>query len=73
MGYARHNFFKSARIIVISDVMAKEKTMMPQSTAGLIRYFEESEESIKLKPEHVIGAAVAIIIIELVLKFLVFI
>ena len=46
---------------------------MPQSTAGLIRYFEESEESIKLRPQHVIGIAVLIIAIEIILKFTVFI
>lgn len=50
----------------------KDRNMMPQSTAGLIRYFEESEESIKLKPEHIVGIAVAIIIVELALKFIVF-
>lgn len=51
----------------------KDRTMMPQSTAGLIRYFEESEESIKLKPQHVVGIAVLIIVIELALKFMLFI
>jgi preprotein translocase subunit Sec61beta len=51
----------------------KDRNMMPQSTAGLIRYFEESEEAIKLKPEHVVGIAVLIIIIELALKFMIFI
>ena len=52
--------------------MSQKKNVMPQSTAGLIRYFEESEEAIKLKPQHVVGIAVGIIAIELVLKFLVF-
>jgi len=51
----------------------KPKAMMPQSTAGLIRYFEESEESIKLKPQHVVGIAVAIIIAEILLKMFIFI
>ncbi|MCK4336074.1 MAG: preprotein translocase subunit Sec61beta [Candidatus Aenigmarchaeota archaeon] len=51
----------------------KPKAMMPQSTAGLIRYFEESEEAIKLKPEHVVGIAIAIIIMVIMLKFMVFI
>jgi preprotein translocase subunit Sec61beta len=55
----------------ICDIMSKERTMMPQSTAGLIRYFEDSESAIKLKPEHVIGGAVAIIAIEIALKFLI--
>jgi len=48
----------------------KNKTLMPQSTAGLIRYFDESEEKIKLKPEHIIGFSVAIILVEILLKFL---
>ena len=46
----------------------KDKVMMPQSTAGLIRYFEESEESIKMRPEHVIIIAVATIIAVTMLK-----
>ena len=48
----------------------KNKTIMPQSTAGLIRYFDESEEKIKFKPEHVIAFSVAIILAEILLKFL---
>lgn len=52
--------------------MSKEKTMMPQSTAGLIRYFEDSESAIKLKPQHVLGVTIVIIIIEVALKFMAF-
>jgi len=48
----------------------KPKAMMPQSTAGLIRYFEESDEQIKLRPEHIIGIAIFIVIIEILLKFM---
>ncbi len=48
----------------------KNKMVMPQSTAGLIRYFEQSDESIKLKPEHIIGICVVIIIVEMMLKFI---
>ena len=48
----------------------RPKAMMPQSTAGLIRYFEESEEQIKLKPEHIIAISIFIIILELLLKFM---
>jgi preprotein translocase subunit Sec61beta len=47
----------------------REKSMMPQSTAGLVRYFEQSKESIKIKPEHVLIAASAFIVIELLIKF----
>jgi preprotein translocase subunit Sec61beta len=47
----------------------KQKMQMPQSTAGLVRYFDASKEKIKLKPEHVVGICVVIIIVELLLKF----
>jgi preprotein translocase subunit Sec61beta len=43
---------------------------MPQSTAGLIRYFEESEETIKLKPEHIVGVSLAVIVFEILIKFI---
>lgn len=49
--------------------MAKEKYSMPQSTAGLIRYFDESKESVKFKPEYVLAFCVGIIALELALKF----
>ena len=50
--------------------MPKEKTYMPQSTAGLIRYFDADEKGIKLKPESVIWITVAFVALVLVLKFL---
>ena len=51
--------------------MAKEKMQMPQGSAGLIRYFDASKESIKLKPEHVMGIIIVIITLELALKVLI--
>ena len=48
----------------------KTKMQMPQSTAGLVRYFEESKESIKIKPEYLIAVLVIIIALEISLKFL---
>ncbi|UCG95353.1 MAG: preprotein translocase subunit Sec61beta [archaeon] len=50
--------------------MAKDKQTMPMSTAGLTRYFEESPEAVKLKPEHVAGIIIAIIILEIMLYLL---
>ena len=49
----------------------KPRVQMPQSTAGLIRYFEAEEEAIKFKPEHVIIVCVIIIALELMLRFMV--
>lgn len=45
----------------------KEKTYMPQSGAGLIRYFDV-EEKISLKPEHVIAISAVFAGLVLVLK-----
>jgi preprotein translocase subunit Sec61beta len=46
----------------------KNKIQMPQSTAGLVRYFDSSKESIKFKPEHVAIACGTIIAAEVLLK-----
>ena len=46
----------------------KNQVQMPQSTAGLVRYFEESKEAIKLKPEYVVGICIALIIVVMVLR-----
>jgi len=48
----------------------KDKFQMPQSTAGLVRYFEESKDAIKLKPEHVVVVCVLIIVAEIAFRFI---
>lgn len=48
----------------------KEKNMMPQSSAGLMRYFDQSKESIKIKPEHVLIVCTFLIVFEIILKFI---
>lgn len=46
----------------------KQKMKSPSSIAGLVRYDEEDKESIiKLKPIHVIGICIALVVLELVL------
>jgi preprotein translocase subunit Sec61beta len=47
----------------------REKSVMPQSTAGLIRYFDQGKEAIKIKPGHVLIASGIFIAIEIILKF----
>ncbi|MFH0949090.1 MAG: preprotein translocase subunit Sec61beta [Candidatus Aenigmatarchaeota archaeon] len=49
--------------------MAEEKKYMPQSTAGLIRYFDV-EEGIKLKPDHVVVITILFTAAVLILKFM---
>jgi preprotein translocase subunit Sec61beta len=48
----------------------KNRIQMPQSTAGLVRYFEESKSAIKLKPEHVLIASVVIIVAEIMINLM---
>ncbi len=51
--------------------MAKEeKVYMPQSTAGLVRYYDDSGKSPKIRPEHIVAASVLLIAVELLLKFI---
>ena len=47
----------------------KEKTYLPQSGAGLIRYFDV-EEKIQLKPEHIIIISVVFGGVVLAMKLL---
>jgi preprotein translocase subunit Sec61beta len=49
--------------------MARDKKVyMPAGFGGLVRYSEEEEELIKLKPEWVMYAVAGLIILELILK-----
>jgi len=54
--------------IIVSDNMSeKEKQYMPQSTAGLIRYFDV-EEGIKIQPKQVIAITIAFAAVVIVMK-----
>ena len=48
----------------------KPQVQMPQSTAGLIRYFDESKEAVKLKPEHVIAMCMVVMGLVMALRFM---
>jgi len=41
----------------------KESSPMPAASAGLLRFFEEETEGVKVKPEILIGFAIALIIV----------
>ncbi len=49
--------------------MSEERQSLPQSTAGLTRYFDEETTGIRITPEQVVIAGVAVIVLELVLRF----
>jgi preprotein translocase subunit Sec61beta len=49
--------------------MAKrERIYMPAGFGGLVRYPEEGKEVLRLKPRHVVGIVIAIVIFELLLR-----
>jgi preprotein translocase subunit Sec61beta len=39
------------------------KSPMPAASAGLLRFFEEETEGIKVRPEILVGFAVALIVV----------
>ena len=43
---------------------------MPQSSAGLMRFFQDETNGPKIRPEFVIGGAVALIVIVLAARIL---
>ena len=40
----------------------QQNTGMPQSSAGLMRFFQDETNGIKIRPEFAIGAAVVLIV-----------
>jgi len=47
----------------------KEKSSpMPAASAGLLRFFEEETEGIKVKPEILVGLSVALIVVSSLAK-----
>jgi preprotein translocase subunit Sec61beta len=47
----------------------RDRVYMPLGTGGLLRYQEE-EEMLVIKPEHVVAIVIAVIALEFLLKFL---
>lgn len=50
--------------------MAEKKQKMPTSSAGIVRYEEDEESLIKLKPIHIVAASIILAVIELLLFLL---
>ena len=47
----------------------KDKISMPQTGAGLVRYFDEESLGQQLSPEHIIVATVIVAILCFVLRY----
>jgi preprotein translocase subunit Sec61beta len=49
----------------LSKKKKKEKSPMPAASAGLLRFFEEETEGVKVRPELLVVLAVALIIVAI--------
>lgn len=47
----------------MSKKKKKKESPMPAASAGLLRFFEEETEGVKIRPELLVGLAVALIIV----------
>jgi len=52
----------------VSKKKKEKASPMPAASAGLLRFFEEETEGIKVKPELLVILAVALIIISILAK-----
>ena len=48
----------------------KDKFYMPMGAGGLMRYSEEEKELVRVKPMHIVYIVTAIIILEIILRFI---
>ncbi len=49
----------------------ENRVYMPMGAGGLMRFAEEEKVLIKLKPKHVVGMVVGLVIVEIILKILI--
>ena len=47
----------------MSKKKKEKKAPMPAASAGLLRFFEEETEGVKVKPEFLVAAAIALVIV----------
>lgn len=46
----------------------RREAPMPAASAGLLRFFEEETQGIRIRPEIIIGLTIAFIILSIVLR-----
>lgn len=46
----------------------KNESPMPATSAGLLRFFEEETEGIKVRPEFLVVAAIALIVVCIIAR-----
>jgi preprotein translocase subunit Sec61beta len=48
----------------------KKNAPMPASSAGLLRFFEDETEGVKIRPQFVLAASMALVICSIVMNLL---
>ena len=46
--------------------MTQDRVSAPQSSAGLVRYYDVTSSKVRITPEMVIGFSILVIVIEIV-------
>jgi len=46
----------------------KDKSPMPAASAGLLRFFEEETEGVKIRPELLVVLAVTLVVVSILAK-----
>ncbi len=54
----------------MSSRRRRREAPLPASSAGLLRFFEDETQGIKVKPELVVGLSIALIVIAILLDVL---
>ena len=48
--------------------MAQDKISAPQSSAGLVRFYDVTSSKVQITPEIVVGFSVAFIVLEIIVS-----
>ncbi|MGI0078018.1 MAG: preprotein translocase subunit Sec61beta [Nitrososphaerales archaeon] len=54
-----------------SSKKEKNKAPMPASSAGLLRFFEDETQGIKIRPEVVVGLTIALVLVTIILRIII--
>jgi preprotein translocase subunit Sec61beta len=46
----------------------KKGAPMPASSAGLLRFFEDETEGVKIRPEFVLGASMTLVVVSIIIN-----
>ena len=54
----------------LSSAKRKREAPMPASSAGLLRFFEDETQGVKIRPEFVVVISVALIVTSILIRIL---